>query len=311
MKSFKLNVVVPAYNEALTLPELIRQLTHILSDTDYEIIIVNDGSSDNTLEVLKELHQQNNRVQYLSFSRNFGHQSALRAGLNYAQCDCVIMMDADLQHPVNLIPDMIKLWQDGAEIVNTIRQENKNQSWLKRKTSNLFYKILNYMTEINVPKGAADFRLLDKKVLDVIKNTPERNLFFRGYVNWIGYKQVNIPYQVGKRFAGKSSYTLKKMMALAWSGITSFGIMPLRLASLLGFLTTAIGFLYACYVLYMKIFTDTYVVSGWASVLVSVLILGGIQLIIIGILGEYLGLIYLETKHRPLYIISETSIQKQ
>ena len=155
MKSFKLNVVVPAYNEALTLPELIRQLTHILSDFNYEIIIVNDGSSDNTLDVLKELHKQNNRIQYLSFSRNFGHQSALRAGLNYAQCDCVIMMDADLQHPVNLIPDMIKLWQGGAEIVNTIRQENQNQSWLKRKTSNLFLDSVILQTTVQRQSGSS------------------------------------------------------------------------------------------------------------------------------------------------------------
>lgn len=316
-KEYKVSVVVPAYNEAQTIDELLRQLVPVLKKYPmYEVIFVNDGSTDETLSVLEKAHRKNKQVQYLSFSRNFGHQAALRAGLEHASGDCVISMDADLQHPVAVIDQMIEKWLQGAEVVNTLRLENKNQSWLKRKTSNLFYKIMGFMTNVRVPKGAADFRLLDKKVVAVLKTSTERNLFLRGYIYWMGFKQDSIPYQVGKRFAGKSSYTVRKMLMLAWAGITSFGIMPLRLASVLGFLTTGIGFAYACYVLYMKMFTHAFVVTGWASVLVSVLILGGIQLIIIGILGEYLGLIYLESKHRPSYIVSvssldETPVQKK
>lgn len=311
-KKFTVSVVVPAYNEARNIGELLRRLVPVLKKyPDYEIIFVNDGSSDETESVLERAHHQNKRVHYISFSRNFGHQAALRAGLNTASGDCVISMDADLQHPVSVIDPMIQKWLQGAEVVNTLRQENKNQSWLKRKTSNLFYKIMGFMTNVRVPKGAADFRLLDKKVVQVLKNSPERNLFLRGYIHWMGFKQENIPYQVGKRFSGKSNYTVGKMLVLAWSGITSFGIMPLRLASVLGFFTTAIGFLYACYVFYMKMFTPSFVVMGWASVLISVLILGGIQLIIIGILGEYLGLMYLEAKHRPHYIVSRSSFDEK
>ena len=310
-KNFKVSVVLPAYNEAQNIEEMLRQLLPILKKySAYEVIFVNDGSKDETLSILQKMHQKNPAVHYVSFSRNFGHQSALRAGLDYASGDCVITMDADLQHPVAMIDKMIDAWLSGAEIVNTLRQENSNQSWLKRKTSNLFYSILGFMTNIHVPRGAADFRLLDKKVVTALKKTTERNLFLRGYIYWMGYKQVFLPYQVAKRFKGQSSYTLRRMMMLAWSGITSFGIMPLRLASVLGFITTTVGFLYACYVLYMKIFTDMFVVSGWASVLVSVLIIGGIQLIIIGILGEYLGLIYLETKHRPSYLVSQSTLSK-
>ncbi len=310
-KNFKVSVVLPAYNEAQNIEEMLRQLLPILKKySAYEVIFVNDGSKDETLSILQKVHQKTPSVHYLSFSRNFGHQSALRAGLDYASGDCVITMDADLQHPVSMIDKMIHAWLSGAEIVNTLRQENKNQSWLKRKTSNLFYSILGFMTNIHLPRGAADFRLLDKKVVRALRKTTERNLFLRGYICWMGYKQVYLPYQVEKRFKGTSSYTLRRMLMLAWSGITSFGIMPLRLASVLGFITTSIGFLYACYVLYMKIFTDMFVVSGWASVLVSVLIIGGIQLIIIGILGEYLGLIYLETKHRPSYIVSQSTLSE-
>ncbi len=311
-RTFKLSIVVPAYNEAESVPVLTERLLNLFpKNQSLEIIFINDGSTDSTLEVLKKLHKKHKAVHYISFSRNFGHQYALRAGLAYASGDAVISMDADMQHPPELIPDLIQKWQEGYDVVYTLRQENANQGWFKRKTSNLFYKILSFMTSVSVPRGAADFRLLDRKVVNVLNQSPERDLFLRGYITWIGFKQIGIPYQVGKRYAGTSSYTLSKMIRLAWMGITSFGIMPLRLASVLGFVTTGIGFLYACYVLYMKIFTNSFVVSGWTSVLVSVLILGGIQLMIMGILGEYLGLMYMESKHRPNYIVRETSVKEK
>lgn len=307
-KTYKLSIIVPAFNEAENIPVLTERLCALFpAKSAFEIIFVNDGSTDSSLDVLKKLCQENEHVKYVSFSRNFGHQYALRAGLDYATGEAVISMDADLQHPPEVIPELIQKWQEGYDVVYTIREENQNQHWLKRKTSNFYYRILNFMTGVAVPRGAADFRLLDRKVVEVIKQSPERDLFLRGYIIWMGFKQIGVPYQVGKRYAGKSSYTIARMIRLGWMGITSFGIMPLRLASVLGFLATFIGFSYAFYALYMKIFTDTFVVSGWASVLVSVLILGGIQLIIMGILGEYVGLVYMETKRRPNYIVQETS----
>lgn len=306
----KISVIVPAYNEAENIPVLLEKLKKNIPSKSYEIIFVDDGSTDDTLNILKNLRKQNDCIHYLSFSRNFGHQYALRAGLAKATGDAVISIDADLQHPPEVIPQLIQKWQDGYDIVYTLRQENKNQGFLKRKTSNLYYKLLNFMTSVSVPKGAADFRLLDKKVVQILNKSLERDLFLRGYITWMGFKQIGIPYQVAKRHAGKSSYTLSKMIRLAWMGITSFSIMPLRIASVVGFLTTLLGFLYACYVVYMKIFTNHFVVTGWTSVLVSVLIIGGVQLMIMGILGEYLGLIYLETKKRPNYIIQESSFKE-
>ncbi len=309
-KDYKLSVIIPVYNEAENIPVLLEKLKTNIPTASYEIIFIDDGSTDNTLNVLKDLKNKMPRLEWISFSRNFGHQYALRAGLAKATGDAVISMDGDLQHPPEIIPQLIQNWQVGYDIVYTIRQENKNQSFFKRKTSNLFYKILNFMTSVNVPKGAADFRLLDKKVVHILNNSPERDLFLRGYITWTGFKQIGIPYQVAQRYAGKSSYTLSKMIRLAWMGITSFSIMPLRIASVIGFLTTLLGFLYACYVVYMKIFTNHFIVTGWTSVLVSVLLIGGVQLMIMGILGEYLGLIYLETKKRPNYIIQESSFEE-
>ncbi len=306
MSAFKVSVVVPSFNEEGNVSILAEKLVKILKQyADYEVIYVNDASTDKTLEKLKELHRKNPKIKYLSFSRNFGHQYALKAGIDYATGNCIISMDADLQHPVELIPELISRWQKGNNIVYTVRKESKNQGWLKRKTSNLFYKVMRFMTGVNVPQGAADFRLIDEKVAEVIRNTSEKILFLRGYITWMGFRQEAVEYIPAKRFSGKSSYTLKKMIALAITGITSFGIMPLRLASLLGILVTFLGLIYGIYVLYMKLWGTAYIVTGWASLLITILLLGGCQLFIMGILGEYIGLIFIETKKRPNYIIEE------
>lgn len=311
MKSFKVSVVLPSYNEEGNLPVIAEQLVAVLQQyADYEIIFVNDCSSDRTLEIAKKLHQENSRINYLSFSRNFGHQYALKAGLDYATGDCVISMDADLQHPVELIPDLVAKWQEGNDIVYTVRKESKNQSFFKRKTSNLFYKLMSFMTGIHVPKGAADFRLLDRKVVDVIRHSKEKILFLRGYVTWIGFRQAYIEYIPAKRFSGKSSYTLRKMISFAITGITSFGVMPLRIAVFLGLIVVTLGMIYAAYVLYMKFCVETFVITGWASMMIVLLILGGVQLIILGVMGEYIGLIFIETKKRPNYIVAESSLIK-
>lgn len=311
MKKFKVSVVIPAFNEEANLPVLAGELEKVLSAyDDYEIIFVDDGSADNTLEVIKKLRQANPKINYLSFSRNFGHQYALKAGLDHASGDCVISMDADMQHPPHLLPQLIENWQKGNDIVYTIRQENSTSGWFKRKTSNLFYKLLRLITGLKTPQGAADFRLLDRRVVDALKSAPEKVLFLRGFISWLGFKQIGLPYQPSPRFAGTSHYTLSKMFALAVTGITSFSIQPLRLATYLGLIVAGLGVVFALYTFYARLFTDT-TITGWASLMIVVLILGGTQLFIMGIFGEYLGTIFIESKRRPAYIMAETSLPQK
>ena len=311
MQEFKVSVVVPAYNEEGNLPHLIDKLVPILSAyADYEIILVNDGSADKTVEVMKQLHHANSRVNYISLSRNFGHQYALKAGLDAATGDCVISMDADLQHPPRLIPALIDGWQKGYDIVYTTRQDKGTESFFKRFTSGVFYKCFRVLTDLKMPAGAADFRLLDKKVVQVLKNMPEKALFLRGLIYWMGFKQFAISYQVEPRFSGRSSYSLKKMLGLAIAGATSFSIKPLRLAIYLGFIVALLGCLFTAYVLYMKLFAGS-VITGWSSLMCVLLILGGCQLFVMGIIGEYIGRIFVEMKNRPSYIVDETSLEKK
>lgn len=308
-KTFKVSVVIPAYNEQDNVCVLADALHQILGQyDDYEIIIVNDGSKDDTLVVLKKLHHENNRLHYISLSRNFGHQYALKAGLDMASGDCVISMDADMQHPPLLIPQMIEEWQKGFDIVYTVRHDSGTEGVFKRFTSRLFYKFFDALTGLKLPTGVADFRLLDRKVVDVLKNMSEKALFLRGIVFWMGYRQKAIDYEVQPRHAGKSSYNLKKMLGLALAGATSFSVKPLRLAIYLGFLTAALGCLLTAYVLYMKLFGGS-VITGWASIMCVLLILGGAQLVIMGIIGEYIGRIFIEMKNRPSYIVDETSLK--
>lgn len=309
--AFKVSVVVPAFNEAATLEHLTAKLVPVLAAyPDYEILFVNDGSTDDTLGVLRHLHHTNARIHYLSFSRNFGHQYALKAGLDYADGDAVISMDADLQHPPRLIPRLIEAWQQGYEIVSTQRRETKDEGWFKKTSSRLFYRFFNFMTGLSLPQGAADFRLLDKRVVESVRAIPERTLFLRGMISWIGYNQRVIPYTPAPRFAGKSSYTLKRMLALAVAGATSFSLKPLRMAVYLGLSVAFLGCLLTAYVLYMRLFNGS-VISGWASMMCAMLILGGVQLFIMGIIGEYIGMIFWETKRRPTYIISEADLTEE
>ena len=306
-----ISVVIPAFNEQDNLPKLIPALVTILKRYGkYEIIIVNDGSSDNTANVAKQLHDENEAIHYISFVRNFGHQYALKAGLDLASGDCVISMDADMQHPVELIPQMISSWKQGNEVVYTVRQETKNETVFKRTTSRLFYKVFNFLTDLKLPQGAADFRLLDRAVVDYVKSLPEKKLFLRGIISWIGFKQHGIPYVPPPRYKGKSSYTFRKMLSLATTGAVSFSLKPLRLAIYLGLILGFLGCLFVGYVLYVKFFNGT-AISGWASLMSVLLILGGTQLIVMGIIGEYIGMIFMETKNRPQYIISKTSLKKE
>ena len=306
-KFFKVSVVIPAFNEEGNFEQLTGKLVDLLSKyPSYEILFVDDGSEDNTLAILQDLQRRNPRIRWLSLSRNFGHQNALKAGLDNALGDCVITMDADLQHPPRMIPQFIEKWQEGYDIVTTIRKDDRRVFFLKRLTSGMFYRLMNRLSDIHVPKGAADFRLLDRAVVEVLKDTKEYYLFFRGMISWIGFKQYALQYTPDERFAGRTKYSLKRMLAFALTGFTSFSLKPLRLSVLLGLLFAVLAFIYGIYAILMKLFTDQ-AIPGWASVLVSVLFIGGIQLIVLGIIGEYIGKLFMESKQRPHYIIKEKS----
>lgn len=306
-KKFTVSVVIPAYNEGGNVERLTGKLVEILGTYhDYEILLVDDGSEDNTLEILKCLHEKNSRIHYISLSRNFGHQNALKAGLDHARGDCVITMDADLQHPPELIPQLVEKWLEGYEVVYTIRKDDPGLSWIKRKTSGIFYKLMNWLSDIHIKKGAADFRLLDRSVVEVLKEVREYYLFFRGMTAWVGFRQYAVEYMPDNRFSGQSKYSLKRMLGFALTGITSFSLKPLRLSVLLGVFFAVFAFVYGIYAILMKFFSDQ-AIPGWASVLVSVLFIGGIQLVVLGIVGEYIGKLFMESKRRPHYIVKEKS----
>lgn len=305
---FKVSIIIPIFNEEGNVAKVAAVLTDILSAyPSHEIIFVNDGSRDQTLGVVKQEREKNGNIHFLSFSRNFGHQNALRAGLDHAAGDCVISMDGDLQHPPELIPTLIENWLAGYDIVYTRRKDDPSLPLSKRLTSRLFYAITNMVSDVKIDPGAADFRLIDKSVLAVLKELKESHIFMRGMIAWVGFRQLGIEYVPHERVWGKSQYTFKKMFALALSGVTSFSIKPLHMATFFGFCAAAASFLYALYAISIKCFTDQSI-PGWTSVLVSVLFMGGVQLITIGILGEYIGKLFIESKGRPHYIVKEKSL---
>ncbi len=304
------SIVIPAYNEAdniFVIAESIKKVFATLS-YNYEIILVDDGSADHTLEKIKEYAATAENVFFLEFSKNFGHQLAVKAGMDHAFGDCVISMDCDMQHPPELIPDMIAKWEAGYEVVYTIREEDKNLSKGKRSSSSLFYKVLNWLSDIDLEPGAADFRLLDQRVVNVFRNFHENEPFLRGLVKWLGYKQYAIKYNPAARFSGQSKYTLKKMLRLALHGVTSFSIKPLYTAVYLGFILSFASVLYVPYIIYA--FVNHVEVSGWASVIMTIVFFGGLQLIILGIIGIYVGKMFMQAKNRPNYIIRSTNIKQ-
>lgn len=306
-KNFRVSIVLPAFNEEGNIPAVYNRLQHILSQyIDYEILFVDDGSNDETLEVLKAMHLGDSRVRYLSLSRNFGHQQALKAGLDHAEGDCVISLDCDLQHPPELIPKMITRWMEGYDVVYTRRQDDPKVSGFKRATSRLFYLLINQLADVHIDAGAADYRLLDRKVVAVIKPISDHFLFMRGLVAWLGFRQSTIEYVPDERAWGASKYTFRRMMRLAVDGITSFSVRPLYLSTTLGAGISFLALVYACYAIVMRLATQR-VVEGWTSVLVSVLFLGGAQLMTIGILGLYVGRLFVGSKSRPAYIVKDKS----
>jgi dolichol-phosphate mannosyltransferase len=306
-KNFFLSVIIPCFNEEGNLVKLYSGVKgELILYPNHEIIFINDGSKDDTLNIIKELAIADKKVKYISLSRNFGHQNALKAAIDRASGDCIISMDGDMQHPPELIGKLIEKWNQGYEIVYTIRLTDKKLTIFKKITSKYFYKFLNLIAENKVEDGSADFRLIDKKVAEVIRNLKENYLFIRGLISWVGFKQIGIEFKTNERYSGTTKYSVYKMIKLAISGISSFSVKPLKLSILIGFFVALVSFIYALYAVYVSIFTN-YTIQGWTSVIVSVLFMGGIQLIMIGILGEYLGKLFIENKRRPNYIISETN----
>lgn len=302
----KVSVVVPMYFEEKVVEECYKRLSTILScqKFDYEIIFVNDGSKDATEEMLLQIAKIDTKVKVINFSRNFGHQAAVTAGIFNSTGDSVVIIDADLQDPPSLIPEMVYLWEKGYHIVYAKRKKRIGETKFKLLTAKYFYKFLNYMSDIDIPKDTGDFRLIDRQVVEAFKNMPERNRFIRGMMSWIGFNQTYIEYEREERFAGETKYPIKKMIKFASDGIISFSTKPLRLINKLGFITVIISLLLIIYSFYIKL-TGKYAISGWASLMIAITFLGGIQLLSVGILGEYIARIYDESKNRPLYIIKD------
>lgn len=301
-----ISVVVPMYYEELVAEECYKQLTQTLADKafDYELIFVNDGSKDKTEEILLNLSKHDSKVKVITFSRNFGHQTAVTAGIFNASGDAVAIIDADLQDPPALILDMIKLWEKGYDVVYGKRKKRSGETFFKLITAKYFYKFLNFMSDIDIPKDTGDFRLIDRKVAEVFKKMPERNRFVRGMMSWIGFNQTFIEYERDARFAGETKYPLKKMLKFASDGIFSFSTKPLKLVSSLGIFSLFISVLVFIYSIVSKFFIHE-TIGGWTSTTILIAFFGGLQLVSLGIVGEYIARIYEESKNRPLYIIKD------
>jgi polyisoprenyl-phosphate glycosyltransferase len=307
-----ISIVVPSYNEEASVSVLFDKIQEQMGKYNFEVIFVDDGSTDKTLSNLSKMAKDDSRVKFISFSRNFGHQAALRAGLKSAKGGAVISMDADLQHPPELLPNLITKWEEeGYDIVYTRRNDtfSEHASIFKKKSSAGFYRLMNWLSGLNIDPGAADFRLLDREVVDVMNSFSEPDIFLRGLVNWIGFKSVAIDYVPSKRFAGQSKYSLKKMLNFALSGITQFSIKPLRLTVVVGFLVALAAALYALYAVFDYVVGHN-AVTGWTSLIIVVLLTSGIQMILLGVVGEYVGRTFMQTKARPDYIIAKTNIEQ-
>jgi len=296
-----ISVVVPVLNEELTIKQFYKQLVNNIEEYNYEIIFVNDGSRDKSQEIINVFREKDKRVKLINLTRNFGHQIAITCGIDYSKGDAVIIIDADLQDPPSVIPKMIKKWQEGFEVVYGIRTERDGENFAKIATAKAFYKLMSFLSGRTIPENVGDFRLISKSVINTLKETREYHRFLRGIISWMGYKHIGINYKRKKRFAGTTKYSTVSMIKLAIDAMLSFSFFPLRIASILGTITAigAAGMIF--YALYVQSIGQT--VKGWSSTIVVILFLGSIQLITIGIIGEYLGRIYEEVKRRPLYVV--------
>ena len=304
----EISVIIPVYNEESNIRTLHKRLTDVLNGLSFELIFINDGSQDQSLNIIRGLSENFTNVKYVDFSRNFGHQIAVTAGLNFCRGQKVVIIDADLQDPPELIPKMLEKLDAGWNMVYAKRNERRGEGLLKRLTAKIFYRVLTRLTSINIPVDTGDFRVMDRKIVDAFNRMPEQHKFIRGLVSWIGFKQTYVEYDRDKRHGGKTGYTYRKMLSFALDGITGFSTRPLKLASYAGFIVSAISFLMILYTLYGRFIIKNYE-PGWASIMISILFIGGIQLICLGVIGEYLIRIDSNIRQRPLYIINETNIE--
>ncbi|NOQ64908.1 MAG: glycosyltransferase [Methyloprofundus sp.] len=303
-----LSLVIPCYNEEPVIDETIKRLKAFsaeLKHINIELVFVDDGSHDRTAEIIKSYMASDTRIKLLVFSRNFGHQIAVTAGVDATAGDAVVLIDADLQDPPELIHQMLEKWDEGYQVVYGTRTKRLGESLFKRVTARLFYRLLNRLSDVDIPLDTGDFRLMSRTVVNTLIAMPERDRFVRGMVSWVGFKQIGIPYTRAERFAGESKYPLRKMFSFATGGILSFSTKPLQMAVNFGMICSSLALTGILYVLALRIFTNIWV-EGWTAIMISILFLGGVQLISIGILGEYIGRIYNEVKQRPLYVVQES-----
>lgn len=306
----QLSIIIPIYNEEGNIPKLFERLTNVISvlQSDAEFIFINDGSVDGSIKLIKELASLHSNVHYIDFARNFGHQIAVTAGLDHCKGKAAVIIDADLQDPPELIVEMFQKWKEGYEVVYAKRRSRDGESYLKKFTAKLFYRMLKKITSINIPVDTGDFRLIDRKIIEALKQMPEQQKFLRGQISWIGFRQTFIEYDRDARYSGKTGYTFKKMTRLALDGITSFSNLPLKFATFTGFMVSGIAFVMILYALYSRFISRDYV-PGWTSLMLAVLFIGGVQLICIGIIGEYISRMSSNVRNRPLYIINDSNIK--
>ena len=303
------SVIVPMYNEEEVVTETYKRLTKVMDSIgeNYEIIFINDGSRDNTRAILSEICKSNEKIKMIDFARNFGHQVAITAGMDYAAGECMVIIDGDLQDPPELIPEMIKIWRDGFDVVYGKRKSRRGETFFKKFTAKAYYRILRGLTSVDIPVDTGDFRLIDRKVCEALKQLPERSRYVRGLVSWVGFKQTAIEFERNERFAGKTKYPLKKMISFALDGITSFSTVPLKLIGGIGFVVCIISLCALIYALVSKLTGNAH--ACCASIVGSIWFIGGIQLLSAGVCGEYIGKIYKEVKARPHYIIDTTILK--
>ena len=309
----KITIIIPAYNEEESLPHLYERLEKLMSSMEhyeFEILFVNDGSKDNTINLIKEYREKDNRISYVDFSRNFGKEIAMVAGLDYATGDCVIFMDADLQDPPELIPELVKYWEEGYDDVYAKRNSRKGETWLKKFTSKMYYRVLQHLTNIPIQEDTGDFRLLDRRCVNALKKMRESQRQSKSMFSWIGYKKKEVLYDRDPRIAGKTKWNYKKLVDLAIDGITSFTTSPLRISTYISIPTFIVLFVYFVYVIAKCIVTST-MIQAYQAIILLILFFSGVQILLFGIIGEYLGRIFNESKNRPLYLVNEYNGKKE
>ena len=309
----KITIIIPAYNEEESLPHLYERLEKLMSSMEhyeFEILFVNDGSKDNTINLIKEYREKDNRISYVDFSRNFGKEIAMIAGLDYATGDCVIFMDADLQDPPELIPELVKYWEEGYDDVYAKRNSRKGETWLKKFTSKMYYRVLQHLTNIPIQEDTGDFRLLDRRCVNALKKMRESQRQSKSMFSWIGYKKKEVLYDRDPRIAGKTKWNYKKLVDLAIDGITSFTTSPLRISTYISIPTFIVLFVYFVYVIAKCIVTST-MIQAYQAIILLILFFSGVQILLFGIIGEYLGRIFNESKNRPLYLVNEYNGKKE